>query len=297
MLLSSLFPNDPFLQMALWAALLASIASGVIGSFVVVKRIAFIAGSISHSLLSGMGLFLWVQRTYGISWMSPLLGAFAGAIASAFLLGWIHLNYRQREDAIIAAVWSTGMAIGIIFLSLTPGTNVEMMNFLFGNILWVRPHDLLLLGCLDGVILLTVGFYYRRFLSLCFDEQQARLRGIAVNRLYMLLLTLVALTIVLLIQVIGTVLVIALLTIPATLAGLFTHRLPLMIVSAIGLSALFSLLGLQTAYLLDWPPGSSIALIAALIYFAALPLKSSMKSAQGRRLAHLPVHKQDKIDS
>ena len=211
--------------MALLASLLASIASGTIGSFVVIKRIAFIAGAISHSILGGMGLCLWLQRSYGIQWLDPLFGAFAGSIGSAMLLGWIHLNYRQREDAVIAAIWSTGMAIGVIFISLTPGTNVELMNFLFGNILWINTRDLIFLGILDIFILGFIFFYYRRFLAICFDEEQALLRGIPVRRLYMLLLSLVAVTVVLLIQVIGTVLVIALLTIPATLAGLFTNRL------------------------------------------------------------------------
>lgn len=267
------FLSNSFLQMALLASLLASIASGTIGSFVVVKRIAFIAGAISHSLLGGMGFCLWLQRSYGLDWCDPLFGAFAGAIGSALLLGWIHLNYRQREDAVIAAIWSTGMAIGVIFISLTPGTNVDLMNFLFGNILWINARDLILLGMLDVFIIGVIFYYYRRFLALCFDEEQALLRGIPVRRLYMLLLSLVAVSVVLLIQVIGTVLVIALLTIPATLAGLFTNRLPIMIGSAICLSALFSFIGLEASYLLDWPPGSTIALLAALVYFAVLPLK------------------------
>lgn len=266
------FLSNSFFQMTIAAGLLASIASGTIGSLVVVKRIAFIAGAISHSLLSGMGLCLWLQRSYGLAWLDPLFGAFSGAICSALLLGWIHLNYRQREDAVIAAIWSTGMAIGVIFLSLTPGTNVELMNFLFGNILWIHATDLLFLAILDIAILGIVCFYYRRFLALCFDEEQAQLRGISVRRLYMLLLSLVAVTIVLLIQMIGTVLVIALLTIPPTIASLFTHRLPMMIYGAIGLSAFFTTFGLEASYLLDWPPGSTIALLAALIYFIALPL-------------------------
>ncbi len=268
------FLHDPFLQMALWASLLASIASGTIGSFVIVKRIAFIAGSISHSLLGGMGVCLWIQRSYGISWLDPLFGAFIGSIGSALLLGWIHLNYRQREDAVIAAIWSTGMAVGVIFLSLTPGTNVDLMNYLFGNILWINSRDLIILAVLDAVILAIVCLYYRRFLALCFDKEQASLRGIPVHGLYMLLLSLVAISIVLLIQVIGTILVIALLTIPATLAGLFTCRLPLLMASAIALSFLFSFFGLHAAYLLDWPPGSTIALLAASTYFAALLLKN-----------------------
>jgi zinc transport system permease protein len=267
--------SNPFLKMALMASFLVSIASGTIGSFVVVKRIAFIAGAVSHSLLGGMGLCIWLSRTYGFTWLDPLYGAFAGAIASAMLLGWVHLNYRQREDAVIAAIWSTGMAIGVIFISLTPGTNVDMMNFLFGNILWIHSRDLFLLGILDLFLIGFIVFYYRRFLLLCFDEEQALLRGIPVKRLYMLLLSLVAVTVVLLTQVIGIVLVIALLTIPATIAGLFTNRMPVMIGIAVVLSALFSLFGLEASYRLDWPPGSTIALLAALAYFATLLLRPS----------------------
>ena len=259
--------------MALWASLLASVVSGTIGSFVVIKRIAFLAGSISHSILGGIGCCIWLQRTYGLDWLNPLYGAFLAAIGSAILLGWIHLNYRQREDAIIAAIWSTGMALGVIFLSLAPGTNVELMNFLFGNILWISTKDLILLAILDLALLGSILFYYRRFLALCFDEPQALLRGIPVQRLYLLLLCLIAISIVLLIQIIGTILVIALLTLPATIASLLTHRLPIMMLYATLLSALFSFIGLEASYLLDWPPGATIALVAAISYLILLPLK------------------------
>ncbi len=273
----SLFTENVFLQMALWASLLASLASGVIGSFVVVKRISFIAGSIAHSVLGGMGFFLWLQRTYGLTWLDPIWGAFVSAIASALLLGWTHLHFRQREDAVIAAIWSTGMAIGMIFLSLTPGTNVELLNYLFGNILWIENRDLIRLAVLDGVILAIVALYYRRFLALCFDEEQALLQGVPVKRLYLLLLTLVALSIVLLMQIIGTILVIALLTIPATLASLFTHRFFLMMGAAAAFCALFSWLGLSAAEALNWPPAATIALVAALGYLVLLPLKKKKK--------------------
>jgi zinc transport system permease protein len=272
MFFTAIFEN-PFLQMALWAGLLASFSSGIIGSYVVIKRIAFIAGSIAHSVLGGMGLCLWLQRTYGIAWLHPMIGAFAAALASALALGWIQLRYRQREDALIAALWSTGMAIGVIFISLTPGSNVELMNFLFGNILWVSPADLWSLAALDLAVLLLVGIYYRRFLALCFDEEQAKLQGVAVQRLYLLLLCLVATAVVLLIQIIGTILVLALLTIPPTLAGLFTTRLRPMMIAACAIGALFSLFGLAAAYELNWPPGATIALLAAGSYLFALALK------------------------
>ncbi len=271
------FTDNVFIQMALWASLLASFASGVIGSFVVVKRIAFIAGSIAHSILGGMGLCLWLQRSYGIAWLDPIWGAFAGSLASALLIGWMHLNYRQREDSVIAAIWSTGMAIGVIFISLTPGTNVDLLNFLFGNILWINTRDLVLLAALDGLILAVVAIFYRRFLALCFDEEQALLQGISVKGLYLLLLCLVAISIVLLLQVIGTILVIALLTIPATLAALFTHRLHIMMGIAVVFCALFSFVGLGASHALNWPPGATIALVAAAAYLLSLPLKGGLK--------------------
>jgi len=272
------FVDNPFIQMALWACLLASLASGVIGTFVVVKRISFIAGSIAHSVLGGMGLCLWLQRSYNVSWCDPIWGAFGSAIASALLLGWVHLNYRQREDAVIAAIWSTGMAIGMIFLSLTPGTNVELLNYLFGNILFIDTPDLIRLAVLNGIVLAVVAFYYRRFLALCFDEEQALLQGVAVKGLYLLLLSLVAISIVLLMQIIGIILVIALLTIPATLASLFTNRLSVMMAAAAIFCALFSIVGIGTSFVLNWPPGATIALVAAAGYLVLLPLKKKKNS-------------------
>ena len=135
-MLQGLF-SHPFMIMSFLAGIAASITSGIVGSYVVVKRIVFISGSIAHSVLGGMGIFLWLKRTYNITWMNPLHGALVAAILSAFLIGWIHLKHKQREDTVIAAIWSTGMAIGVIFVSLTPGYNVELMNFL-----WQHPMDL-----------------------------------------------------------------------------------------------------------------------------------------------------------
>jgi len=265
--------ENPFLQMALWAGLLASVSSGVIGSYVVVRRISFIAGSIAHSVLAGLGFSLWANRVLGLTWLHPMVGAFAAAIASALLLGFVQLRYRQREDALIAAIWSTGMAIGVIFITLTPGSTGELMNFLFGNILWVTPEDLWALFGLDILVLLMVGYYYSSFMALCFDEEQAVLQKVNVQRLYLLLLCLVAISIVLLIQIIGTILVLALLTIPATIAALFTTRLKTMMILSCGFGALFNLLGLELSYHLDWPPGATIALLAALAYLATLAIK------------------------
>lgn len=265
--------TNPLLLSALIAGLAASFVSGIIGSYVVVKRIVFISGSISHAVLSGIGFCLWLERTKGVQWASPLLGALVAAIVSALLIGWIRLHYRQREDTVIAALWSIGMAIGILFISQTPGFNVELTNFLIGNILWVTPTDLKILFGLDILILITVVCLHKRFLAICFDEEQAQLQGIPVNTLYLLLLVLTAVSIVLLIQVVGIILVMTMLTIPAAIANVFTSRLSYMMVISIIISCFFCLFGMQTAYYLDWPGGATIALVAGIAYVLALSLQ------------------------
>lgn len=269
----------PLLLAAFIAGLAASIVSGIIGSYVVVKRIVFIAGSISHSVLGGIGFCIWLERTQGVSWADPLLGALAAAVLSALIIGWIHLNYRQREDSAIAAIWSIGMALGILFISRTPGYNVELTNFLIGNILWVSTTDLYILGALDISVVLLVLCLHKRLLVICFDEEQARLQGVPVNFLYMLLLILIAVSIVLLIQVVGIVLVMTMLTIPAAIANLLTRRLSHMMILAIVLSSAFCLSGNVAAYYLDWPTGATIALIAGIFYVASVKIESCQKKA------------------
>lgn len=262
--------TNPMLFSALLAGLAASIVSGIIGSYVVVKRIVFISGSIAHSVLAGIGLAFWLERAQGISWISPLYGAILAAVISALIIGWIYLYYRQREDTVIAALWSIGMAIGMLFISQTPGSNVELANLLVGNILWVSPTDLTILFALDIFVLVLVMFLHKRFLAICFDEEQARLQGISVNALYILLLILISVAIVLLIQVVGIILVMTMLTIPAAIANMLTVRLSRMMMIAVALSAIFCLLGTGVSYYLDWPGGATIALLAGLAYVVTL---------------------------
>lgn len=265
--------SSSLLQYALLAALLASIASGIVGSYVVVKRIAFISGSIAHSVLGGMGLFLWLQRTKGLTWADPLWGALLAAVLSALIIGWIHLNYRQREDAVIATIWSVGMAIGVLFIAQTPGFNVELSSFLLGNILWVGTNDVIALLLLDGVIVLTTLLLHKKFLAICFDEEQAALQGLSVKALYLLMLVLIALSTVILIQVVGIILAIAMLTLPPTIAGLFAGRLSRIMLLAILCNALFALAGTIIAYEADWPTGATITLVAAFCYLICLALR------------------------
>ncbi len=265
-----LLASNPFLKMALLASLSASIASGVVGSYVVVKRIVFISGSIAHSVLGGMGFVLYLKRTYQITWLEPIYGAFFSAILAAFLIGWSHLYYKQREDTVIAAFWAFGMSIGVIFISLTPGYNVELTNFLFGSLLFASQTDIYILFAFDILILGITFIFHRRFLAICFDEQQAVIQKQKVKALYFLLLCLAAITVVVLVQVVGAILVIALLSLPAAIANTFTCRLSKMIGIAIFLSAVICILGIIVSYFLNWPPGATISMTATIFYLLNL---------------------------
>lgn len=268
-MLQALF-SHPFLIMSFLAGIAASITSGIVGSYVVTKRIVFISGSIAHSVLGGIGIFLWLKRITHLEWINPLYGALAAAILSAFLIGWIHLKHKQREDTVIAAIWSTGMALGVIFVSLTPGYNTELMNFLFGNILWTSTTDLILLFSLAALILCSALIFHAKFQAVCFDENQAELKGISVKKYYLFLLNLVAISVVILIQVVGAILIIAMLAIPAAIAGSFTSRLSQMMGWAVILGCFLTTAGLVLSYFLNWPPGATIALTAAAFYLLNL---------------------------
>lgn len=265
--------------MALLALLGTAFASGMIGTYVVVKRITSLSGSIAHSVLGGLGFALWLQRTQGITWLDPIYGALAAAILSALIIGWVHLYCREREDAIIAMIWSIGMAAGVIFVSQIPGYSTDLMHFLLGNILWVSTTDLVVLGILDVGILIIITLFHTRFLAICFDEKQARLQGVAVGRLYLLLLALTAVTVVLLIHSVGIVLVLSMLALPPSIAGTFSRRLPTIMGIAVGLNVLFSVGGLALAYRLDWPPGATIALFSGVIYLLSLRFRRATQSS------------------
>jgi zinc transport system permease protein len=252
-----------FLQTAVAAALLASIGCGMMGAYVVVKRIAFIAGGIAHAVLGGMGAAVY----YGFD---PLLGAIGAAILAALLIGWVHLRWQMQEDTLISALWAIGMAIGILFIAKTPGDQVDLMDYLFGNILLVPVSSLYIMIALDGLLLLLIGLYQQQFLAVVFDAEAARLRGVPVTFFYLLLLVMIALTVVLLIQVVGLILVLALLTLPAAIAGHYVHSLGKMMLLATILGSLISVTGLMLSYTPDLPPGPSIVLLAAVLYVGSV---------------------------
>jgi zinc transport system permease protein len=251
--------EQSFLQSALLAGLLASIGCGVMGTYVVVKRITFLAGGIAHSVLGGMGAAVY----FGFD---PLVGALAAAVLAALLIGWVRLQWQAQEDALIGALWAIGMAVGILFISKTPGYQTDLMSYLFGSILLVPDQSLWFMAALDAVLLMVAGAYHRQFLAVVFDEEFARLRGIPVVFFYLLLLVLIAVTVVLLIQVVGLILVLALLTLPAAIAGHYVNSLGRMMLFATLLGSAVSLSGLALSYGPDLPAGPTIVLLAGAIY-------------------------------
>ncbi|HWR82043.1 MAG TPA: metal ABC transporter permease [Candidatus Deferrimicrobium sp.] len=255
-----------FLSHALLAGVLASVACGVVGTYVVTRRISYIAGAISHSVLGGMGIAYYLSRKHHLQFIHPIFGAIAAALLSAVLIGWVSLRGKQREDTVIGAIWAIGMALGIICISATPGYNEDLMSYLFGNILLVSTAELWLIGGLDLLVLTAVFFFYNQFLAVCFDEEFARLRGIRVEFYYLLLLCLVALTVVILVSVVGIVMVIALLTLPAAVAGHFTRTLRQMMTLATVCCAVFCALGLALSFSPELPAGAMIIVVAGAAY-------------------------------
>jgi zinc transport system permease protein len=255
-----------FLRQALAAGLLASVACGVIGTYVVTRRITIIAGSLAHTVLGGMGAAYWLHATYGWGWLHPLHGAAFAAVLGALLIGLVRAHGREREDTVISALWAIGMAIGVFFLFQTPGYKADLMTYLFGNIVMVDPQALRLLVGLDLIILLLVLLFYNPLLAICFDEEFAQLRGVRVGALYTLLLCLIALTIVTLVYVVGIVMVIALVTLPASVAGRYVRQLWTTMVVAAMLSAVFTATGLGISYSADLPAGATIVLLAGIVY-------------------------------
>lgn len=276
-------PHSVFAQHAVLMSILAGVACGVVGTYVVVRRISYIASAIAHSVLAGLGAARYLQVVHGWTYCTPLLGAVTAAMLSALIIGWAASRTEEREDTIIGAVWSIGMAIGLIFIYSTPGYNENLMSYLFGNILLVSRTDLWITLGLDVVVLLTAGACYHQLQAICFDEEFARLRNVRVRTYYNVLLLLTAVTVVLLSMVVGLVMVIALITLPAAIAGRFAGSLAQMMAGAAVLCIAFNLAGLTLSYTPDLPAGAVIILLSGGAYFLILAAGAAHAAMRKRR--------------
>jgi zinc transport system permease protein len=255
-----------FIQNALIAGILVSIASGIIGSLIVVNRMVFLAGGIAHTSYGGIGLAVY----FGL----PIFfGASLFAIFAALLMAALTINKRDRIDTFIGLIWAVGMAIGIIFVDLTPGYNVDLMSYLFGSILAVSQEDLYYMYVLVFIIVFINTFWYRDILAVSYDSEYAKLRGINVNLFYTLILVLSALTVVIAIKVVGLILVIALLTIPIYIAEKLSNTLYVMMFLSALLASFFTIVGLIVSYSFDLTSGASIIMVSAISLMLFLGIK------------------------
>ncbi|RKX75466.1 MAG: metal ABC transporter permease [Spirochaetes bacterium] len=278
--LSALSNTDiPFLRYAFIAGILSSAAFGVTGTYIVVRRISYLAGAISHSVLAGIGFAVFLQDRYGITWFTPLTGAWISAILAALIIGLVNVYARQREDTTIGAIWAVGMATGLAFLSGT-SSYVDPMSYLFGNILLITRTDLILISVLDLLVVFLGLLFYHQFLAVSFDEEFSRARGLPAGFYYLILLFLTAMTVVLMVTIVGIVMVIALLTLPAAVAGLFSRHLWQMILFSSLLCIMFTSVGIGVSYITDLPTGATIILLAGGVYLLALVVKLTASKIQ-----------------
>lgn len=248
-----------FFQHALLGSLLASIACGLVGTYIVTRRLVFISGGLTHASFGGIGLGLYTG-------IPPILSAAVFAVLSAFGVEWLSKRKDMREDSAIAVFWTLGMALGIMFTFLSPGFAPDLSAYLFGNILTITASDIALLGVLSAVLAVFFGLYLRPIVSIAFDREFARSQGLPVAFFEYTLMMFIALTIVACLRMVGIVLVISLLTIPQMTANLFSHRFHRIIWLSIGIGYLSCLGGLLLSFYLNVPSGASIIFFSILIY-------------------------------
>ncbi len=281
-----------FMRHALAAGFLVSIACGIVGTYVVVNRIVFISGGIAHTAYGGIGLGYFVKYNLvpvllpgsGVAQdprpgYFPLVGAILFSLGAALTMGWVQRRTRERADTVIGVMWAIGMSMGILFVDVTPGYKADLMSYLFGSILAVGRTELVVILALDVVIVGLVALFYKELLAISFDETFATVENVPVDAIYLVMVAMIALTVVMLMRVVGLILVIAMLTIPAAIAGQFVQEMKRMMAVAIGLGMVFTTAGLGLSYAYNMTSGAAIILVAGVSYLASLGVRSARARA------------------
>ena len=259
-----------FFRNALLGSLFASIACGMIGTYVVTKRLVFISGGITHASFGGLGIGFF----FGLP---PILSAMVFSVLSAFGIQWLSRKQGVREDSAIAVFWSLGMAIGIVLTFLTPGYAPNLAEYLFGNILTITQTDIMALALLSLILVLFFTLFYHAIVSVSFDTEFARTRRIPTQLIEYAMMLFIAVTIVLSIRLVGIVLLMSLITVPQMTANLFTVNYA----KIISLSILFSFAGcvsgLLLSYYLNVPSGAFIIFVLIVMFFIAKAVKALTK--------------------
>lgn len=255
---SALF-HYAFIQHALTAALLSSIACGIIGTIIIEKKMVMMSGGIAHTAFGGIGLgyFLGIE---------PIIGALGFSTSAALGIAAIRRNTATNPDVLVGIFWPLGMALGIVFIALTPGYPPDMSSYLFGDILTVSRRDLVYMVGLDLIIISTVVIYFNLIKAYLFDEDFSTALGLNMALIDYLTFVLIAVTVVVIIRVVGIILILALLCVPPTIARIFTYNLARIMVFSIGLGVILCLTGLWASYTLQISTGASIVITAAIAY-------------------------------
>lgn len=260
-----------FMRNALAAGLLTSVICGVVGTLVVVNRIVFLSGGIAHAAYGGIGIAFF----FGLPYLAGTLGF---TLAAALGMAAVTLKAKHRSDTIIGVLWAVGMALGVVLMDLAPGYKPDMMSYLFGSILTVPTGELWMMSAVAIVNIGVAGFYYNEYLAMSYDEQFAQIRRVPVKRLYFLFIGLLAISIVMVIQVVGLILVIALLTIPPFIAEKYVHSMARMMVLSSILSIIFTVAGLYLAFRFNLTSGAAIILVAGAGFLISLLLERPLAS-------------------
>lgn len=249
----------PFFRNALAAVVIMSVAAGILGSYIVVRRMVSLCGGVTHACFGGLGMGYFLG-------IPPLLMAGVFAIASALGVEWLTWRGRAREDSAVAVIWAVGMAIGVYFIFITPGTVPELNSLLFGNILTVTMADITAFAAFTAIVLLFVGLQFRRIEAVAFDRDFARVAGLPATFLSGAMTVLVALGIVLMIRCVGIMLLLSMLTLPQLAAECVSRRFaPMMVWSAV-ISIVSAVGGLLLCTYIDVPPAAFIVFIQTAVY-------------------------------
>ncbi|NLB17505.1 MAG: metal ABC transporter permease [Syntrophomonadaceae bacterium] len=251
--------NYSFLQHALWAALLASIACGIMGTIIIEKQLVMMSGGIAHTAFGGIGLGYFLK-------IEPIIGALFFSVSSSLGIAALRRNSSTNSDVLVGMFWPLGMALGILFISFTPGYPPDMTSYLFGDILTVARSDLVFMLILDIIIIITVAVFFNLIVAYLFDEEFSTALGLNMRFIDGMIFVAIAITVVVIIRVIGIILILALLCVPPSIARMFTYNIKKMMLLSILLGIVFCLSGLWFSYTFQVASGAAIVIISVLTY-------------------------------
>ncbi len=266
-----------FFRNALLGCMLTAIVCGLVGTYIVSRRLVFISGGITHASFGGLGLGFYLG-------INPVLSALFFAVMSALGVAWMSRSRGLREDSAIAGVWSLGMALGVIFISLSPGYAPDMSNYLFGNILMVTSGDIIALAAFALLLFIMFAFWQREIVYVAFDSDFAHTVNLPVKFLEYLMMCIVAVAIVLSIRLVGIMLLMSMLTLPQTIMNMWCSDFKKIAIGSVLIGFLGSVAGLCLSYTMNVPSGAFIILIYVLMFFVSAGIKAALNKLINRKL-------------